>query len=162
MVKLRLRREGKKGYPVYKLVAADIRSPRDGRFLEIIGHYNPNAEPSRIDFKEDRVEYWLRNGARPTDTVRSLLRRTGFWLRWTLMRQGKDEETIAKVTERWKMQDAERSKRVADRKANRISRKKKSAASAPAAEAAPVAEAPAPEAAPAAKEAEEPKTDAAE
>jgi len=149
VVKLRLRREGKKGYPVYKLVAADSRSPRDGRFLEIIGHYNPNAQPSTINFQEDRVEYWLRNGARPSDTVRALLRRTGFWLRWTLIRQGKDEEAIAKVTERWKMQDAERSKRIADRKANRVSRKKKAADAAPA---------PAAEAAPA----DEPKAEAAE
>ncbi len=135
-----MRREGKKGYPVYKLVATDSRSPRDGRFLEIVGHYNPNLEPSKIEFNEARVEYWLRNGAQPTDTVRSLLRRTGFWLRWTLIRQGKDEETIAKVTERWKMQDAERSRRIADRKASRVSRKKKAAAAAPAAEA-PKAEA---------------------
>ena len=152
MVKLRLRREGKKGYPVYKLVAADTRSPRDGRFLEIVGHYNPNVEPSAINFQEDRVEYWLRNGAQPSDTVRALLRRTGFWLRWTLIRQGKDEDTIAKVTERWKMQDAERSKRIADRKASRVSRKKKAADAAPAPEAAA-------EPAPAA---EEPKAEAAE
>lgn len=149
MVKLRLRREGKKGYPVYKLVAADSRSPRDGRFLELIGHYNPNLEPSKIDFNEARVEYWLRNGARPTDTVRALLRRTGFWLRWTLIRQGKDDETVAKVTERWRMQDAERSKRIADRKASRLSRKKQAAAAAPAAEPVPAAPADEPKAAPA-------------
>jgi small subunit ribosomal protein S16 len=142
-----MRREGKKGYPVYKLVATDSRSPRDGRFLEIVGHYNPNLEPSKIEFNEERVEYWLRNGAQPTDTVRSLLRRTGFWLLWTLLRQGKDEETIAKVTERWKMQDAERSRRIADRKASRVSRKKKAASTAPPAEAAPAAEEPKAEAA---------------
>jgi small subunit ribosomal protein S16 len=140
VVKLRLRREGKKGYAVYKLVATDIRSPRDGKFLEMLGQYNPNAQPSTVTFKEERVEYWLKNGAQPTHTVRSLLRRTGFWLRWTLVRQGKDAETIAKVTERWQMQEADRLKRLADRKANRMSRKKAAAASAPAE--APAADAP--------------------
>lgn len=143
MVKLRLRREGKKAHPIYKVVAADTRSPRDGRFIETVGQYDPHANPARIAVKEDRVEYWLRKGAQPSDTVRSLLRRTGYWLRWTLIRQGKDEATIAKVTERWTLQQADRPKRDADRKTRRAVRKKKSAAA---------AEAPAP-AAPAAPEA---------
>lgn len=141
MVKLRLRREGKKAHPIYKVVATDTRSPRDGRFLETVGQYDPHANPAVIAVKEARVEFWLRKGAQPSDTVRSLLRRTGFWLRWTLIRQGKDEATIAKVTERWTMQQADRQTREKDRKVRRAERKKKSVAPAaePAAPEAPAA-----------------------
>ena len=142
MVKIRLRREGKKKYPVYKLVATDMRKPRDGGYLESLGQYNPNTSPVTIAFREARVEHWLRNGAQPTDTVRSLLRRTGFWLRWTLARQGQEESVVARVVERWQMQQAEKAQRDADRKDRRA--KKKKAAAAPAAEApAAPAEAPA-------------------
>ncbi len=128
MVKLRLRREGKKGHAIFKIVATDGRSPRDGAFLEVLGTYDPNTRPARITIKDARVEHWLRKGAQPTDTVRSLFRRTGLWLRWTLVRQGKDEATVAKVTERWQMQQADRQAREADRKARRAERKKKAAA----------------------------------
>jgi small subunit ribosomal protein S16 len=128
VVKLRLRREGKKGHAIYKVVATDERSPRDGAFLEVVGTYDPNVRPARIILKDTRVEHWLRKGAQPTDTVRSLFRRTGLWLRWTLSRQGKDEATIARVTERWQMQQADRPTRDADRKTRRAERKKKSAA----------------------------------
>ena len=126
MVKLRLRREGKKQYPVYKIVAADMRSPRDGAYLESVGQYNPNLNPILLSIKEERVEHWLRKGARPTDTVRSLLQRTGYWLRWTLLRQGKDEAVIKSVMERWQLQQADKSQRAADRKARRADRKKQS------------------------------------
>ena len=83
MVKLRLRRAGKKKHPIYKIVAADMRSPRDGRFIEAVGQYDPNVNPIFLTVKEERVLYWLRNGAQPTDTVRSLLQRKGVWLRWS-------------------------------------------------------------------------------
>ncbi len=125
MVRLRLRREGKKKHPIYKVVAADMRSPRNGRFIEAVGHYDPHAIPAKILVKEDRVEYWLKKGAQPSDTVRSLLRRTGFWLRWTLIRQGKDETVVKAVTERWQMQQVDRPKRESDRRARRAERKKK-------------------------------------
>ena len=138
MVKLRLRREGKKKYPIYKVVAADIRSPRNGRFIEALGQYNPNTNPVTVSVKENRVEHWLRKGAQPTDTVRSLLRRSGFWLRWTLSRQGKDEAVVKSVMERWQMQQADKLQREADRKARRSERKKKE----PKKEAAPAAAAP--------------------
>ncbi len=62
-VKLRLRRMGKKKKPIYKIVAADVRSPRDGRFLEAVGLYNPLTEPHTVEIKEERVLYWLKNGA---------------------------------------------------------------------------------------------------
>lgn len=108
MVKLRLRRTGKKKYPIYKIVAADIRSPRDGRFIEAVGQYNPNVNPILLTFKEERVFHWLRKGAQPTDTVRSLLRRQGLWLRWSLVRRGADDAKIQSILERWQMQQVER------------------------------------------------------
>ena len=78
--------------------------------------------------KEPRIEYWLKQGAQPTDTVRSLLRRNGFWLRWTLTRQGKDEATVKSVMERWQMLQVDKPKHEADRKVRRSERKKKAAA----------------------------------
>jgi len=72
-VKLRLRRIGKKKQPMYKVVAADSRAPRDGKFLESVGLYNPLTNPHTLEFKEDRILYWLGVGAQPTDTVMSLL-----------------------------------------------------------------------------------------
>ncbi|MBI3110167.1 MAG: 30S ribosomal protein S16 [Ignavibacteriales bacterium] len=141
MVKLRLRREGKKKHPIYKVVAADIRSPRNGRFIETVGQYNPNLNPIALTLKEERIIDWLRKGAQPTDTVRSLFRRSGLWLRWTLTKNGVDEAKKQSILERWQMQQVERSTRDADRKVRR-SEKKKKAAEKPA-EAAPAAEAPA-------------------
>ena len=138
MVKLRLRRAGKKKGPIYKIVAADIRSPRDGRFLESVGQYNPNVNPILLTVKEDRVFYWLKKGAQPTDTVRSLLQRKGLWLQWTLKKRGVDEAKTQAILERWQMQQTERSQREADRKSRRAEKKKK-AAEKPA-EAAPAAE----------------------
>ena len=80
-VKLRLRRMGKKKQPIYKMVAADSRSPRDGKFLEAIGFYNPLTKPHTLDLKEDRIMYWLNVGAQPTHTVKSLLRQKGIILK---------------------------------------------------------------------------------
>jgi small subunit ribosomal protein S16 len=78
-VKLRLRREGTKKRPHYHIVAADSRSPRDGRFIEILGEYHPLDEPSTIVVDDDRALHWLRNGAQPSETVTQLLRITGVW-----------------------------------------------------------------------------------
>jgi small subunit ribosomal protein S16 len=128
LVKIRLRREGKKKHPIYKLVATDIRSPRNGGYLEALGQYNPQTNPITLKINEPRVEHWLRKGAKPSDTVRSLLRRTGFWLRWTLIRQGKDEATVMSIMERWQMLQADKMKHEADRKVRRAERNKKSAA----------------------------------
>ncbi len=142
MVKIRLRREGKKGYPIYRLVATDIRAPRNGGYIEALGQYNPNLNPIILALKEERIEHWLKKGAKPTETVRSILKRNGFWLRWTLTRQGKDEATVKSVMERWQMQQAEKPRREADRRARRADRKKKVAAEvtpAPAASPAPAA-----------------------
>ena len=77
MVRLRLLRMGSKKSPFYRVVAANADAPRDGRFIEILGHYNPTKHPQIIELKEDRVKYWLGVGAQPSDTVRSLFRRQG-------------------------------------------------------------------------------------
>jgi small subunit ribosomal protein S16 len=78
-VKLRLRREGTVKRPHYRIVAADSRSPRDGRFIEILGDYHPLENPSRINLDEDRALHWLQHGAQPSDAVKNILRITGVW-----------------------------------------------------------------------------------
>jgi len=77
MVKIRLRRVGRKHKPIYRIVVADSRSPRDGKFIEIIGHYNPLTDPAAVDINEEKALKWLSYGAQPTDTVYSLLRKLG-------------------------------------------------------------------------------------
>lgn len=77
MIKLRLRRMGAKRQPHYRIVAAEARSPRDGRFIEIIGFYNPKTDPYTLNVNTERAKYWLDHGAQPTDTVRGLLVKSG-------------------------------------------------------------------------------------
>lgn len=86
MVRLRFRRVGRKKQASFRLVAADARSPRDGRFIEILGHYNPRTEPPTVLFKEERVLDWLSRGAQPTESVQVLLVSSGIWKKFT----GKD------------------------------------------------------------------------
>lgn len=78
-VKMRLRREGKKKQPFYRVVVADVRSPRDGRYIEDIGYYQPLHDPSTIAIDRDRALYWLHNGVQPTDAVAKLLQIQGIW-----------------------------------------------------------------------------------
>ena len=73
-VKIRLTRVGSKKNPIYRVVVADSRSPRDGRFIEIVGRYNPQTDPSIIEFDEERVQHWLSEGVQPTDSVQRLLK----------------------------------------------------------------------------------------
>ena len=73
-VKLRLTRVGSKKNPIYRVVAADSRSPRDGKFIEIVGRYNPQTDPSTIELDEDKIKAWLDKGAQPTDSVRRLMK----------------------------------------------------------------------------------------
>jgi small subunit ribosomal protein S16 len=77
MVRIRLRRIGRKKAPVYRIIVADSKSPRDGKFIEVIGQYAPRQTEGGLNVKEDRANYWLNVGAQPSDTVRSLLRRAG-------------------------------------------------------------------------------------
>ena len=145
-VKLRFRRLGRKKVPIYKLVAADSRSPRDGRFIEALGVYNPLIQPLEFEVKEPRLFYWLQEGATPSDTVRTLLSRKGLWLKWSLMKKGADDATIVTELGKWQSLQEEKLKREADRKARRAAtqrklRKEKPAQpkEQPAAEAKPVA-----------------------
>ncbi|MBP3645283.1 MAG: 30S ribosomal protein S16 [Clostridia bacterium] len=76
-VKIRLKRMGMKKMPFYRVVVADERSPRDGRFIEEIGYYNPMTEPATIKIDTEKAQQWLKNGAQPTDTARTLLKKSG-------------------------------------------------------------------------------------
>jgi small subunit ribosomal protein S16 len=95
MVKIRLRRTGAKKQPSYRVVVADARAPRDGRFIEIIGHYNPRTEPVTVDIQEDRALYWLSVGAQPTETVQHLLKNLGTLERFASLKQGGELEKLA-------------------------------------------------------------------
>ncbi len=99
MVRIRLRRVGARNQPSFRIVATDKRSPRDGRFLEIIGHYNPRTEPATVTVDEARLFHWLQNGAQPTDAVRSALNALGTWDRWERFKAGEDLETLAQEAE---------------------------------------------------------------
>lgn len=77
MVRIRLRRHGAKGQPTYRIVVTDSQKPRDGRFIEILGHYNPRTDPATFKVEAERAQYWLSVGAQPSDAVRRLLVKTG-------------------------------------------------------------------------------------
>lgn len=94
MVKIRLRRTGAKKQPSYRVVIADARAPRDGRFIEIVGHYNPRTDPVTINIEEDRVLYWLGVGAQPTDTVQYLLKKVGTLERFASLKQGGELDNL--------------------------------------------------------------------
>jgi len=94
MVRLRLRRVGRKKQPSYRVVAAEKEAPRDGRFLEVVGFYNPRTEPSTINLKEDRVFDWLSKGAQPSDAVESLFRQMGTRDRYERFKAGEEIEKL--------------------------------------------------------------------
>ncbi|SUB88566.1 BS17 [Porphyromonas macacae] len=104
--KIRLQRHGRKGYPFYKIVIADSRAPRDGKFIERIGSYNPNTNPATIDLNFERALYWMNVGAQPTDTVRNILSREGVMMMKHLqggVKKGAfDEATAQRKFEEWK------------------------------------------------------------
>jgi small subunit ribosomal protein S16 len=179
--KIRLQRFGHKNYAFYHVVIADSRAPRDGKFIERIGSYNPNTNPATIDLNFDRALYWLKVGAQPTDTARTILSREGVCLKKHLdegVKKGAfDEATADKKFEAWqqeknlklqKVKDSDREKEKAatkslleaekavnKAKAEELAKKKAEALAAADAEAkakaAETAEPPAPEATPAAE-----------
>lgn len=104
--KIRLQRHGRKGYAFYSIVIADVRAPRDGKFTEKIGTYNPNTNPATVDLKFDRALYWVETGAQPTDTVRNILSDEGVYLMKHLkggVKKGAfDEATAQAKFEAWK------------------------------------------------------------
>lgn len=89
MVKIRLTRVGAKNKPAYRIVAMDSREPRDGKHLEILGFYDPKTDPATVQLKEERILYWLSQGAQPTDTVLSLLKKYGVWDKFLSMKTAK-------------------------------------------------------------------------
>lgn len=104
-VHIRLRRMGKKKRPFYRIVAADSRRSRDGRFLEVLGTYNPIERPAVVAVKEERLTHWLNEGAEPSDTVSSLLTQIGFIQKYHKAKAGQDVTEIAlksTITERKK------------------------------------------------------------
>lgn len=105
-VRLRLRRMGKKRQPVYQVVAADSRVPRDGKFLEAIGLYNPKTSPHTLEINVDLALKWLQDGAQPTETVRSLLSQSGVLYKKELLKKGLSADAVATELEQWKANKA--------------------------------------------------------
>ena len=151
--KIRLQRGGRKGYAFYSIVIADVRAPRDGKFTEKIGTFNPNTNPATVDLKFDRALYWVEAGAQPTDTVRNILKGEGVYmmkhLRGGVKKGAFDEAACQQKFDAWKAakeQKAEKkvneaiAKKVADKKAAEAAAK----AEAEAAKAAEAAQAEAP------------------
>ena len=94
MVRICLRRNGLKGQASYRIIAADKESPRDGRFLEILGSYNPRTEPFDFKVKEERVYYWMKNGAQPSESVAKLFKSVGLDERFARYKAGEALETV--------------------------------------------------------------------
>ncbi|MBK9334248.1 MAG: 30S ribosomal protein S16 [Ignavibacteria bacterium] len=115
---------GKRHYPIYKIVAADSRFPRDGRFIESVGLYNPNIQPMEVSLDESRVLYWLNVGAQPTDTVRSLLRNEGVMLKFHLTKKGKEAGEIETEVEKLLSGKDAKLKRSVEKKIRRKTSKK--------------------------------------
>ncbi len=113
---MRLQRHGRKGYAFYSIVTADSRAPRDGKFIEKLGTYNPNTDPATVDLNFERALYWLEVGAEPTDTVRSILSHEGVLLMKHLkggVKKGAfDEATAQAKFEAWKAEKAKKAEAV--------------------------------------------------
>jgi small subunit ribosomal protein S16 len=129
--KIRLQRHGRKGYAFYSIVIADVRAPRDGKFTEKIGTYNPNTNPATVDLKFDRALYWVECGAQPTDTVRNILSGEGVYLmkhlRGGVKKGAFDEATCEAKFAAWKADkqkglEAFEAKMAADKKAAETAR----------------------------------------
>jgi small subunit ribosomal protein S16 len=153
-VKIRLKRMGSKKKPFYRIIATDSRMPRDGRFIETLGYYNPMTEPADIKIKEDLIFKWMQRGAVPTTITEQILRSTGVMKKWSLLKRGVSPEELdakyeeLKAGETQPMDPAARAEKKAAKKAaveaETASETEAPAAEAPAAEA-PVAKAPAAE-----------------
>jgi small subunit ribosomal protein S16 len=102
MVRIRLRRTGSRGQPTYRIVVADKESPRDGRFLEIVGFYNPRTDPGTLEIQEDRVYEWMNNGALPTESVMQLFKTLGTAERYERLKKGESAELLLAEAEQAK------------------------------------------------------------
>jgi small subunit ribosomal protein S16 len=94
MVRIRFRREGSRHQPFYRLVVTEKESPRDGRFLEIIGHYNPRTQPATMDVNEARLIHWLKAGALPSESALKVLKTCGAWARWERVKSGEAVDAV--------------------------------------------------------------------
>ena len=103
MIKIRLRRTGSKKAPSYRVVVAPSKSPRDGRFIEILGHYHSRHDPPTLELKEDRAFHWLSVGAQPSDSFKRIMESQGVWERYTQFKNG---ETITENKEAESTSDA--------------------------------------------------------
>jgi len=101
MVRIRLRRVGLRGQPSYRIIAADKESPRDGRFLEILGSYNPRTTPFTFQVNEERVYHWLKNGAQPSPSVKKLFDSVGLTQRFDRVKAGESLEEVLKEAEEY-------------------------------------------------------------
>lgn len=119
--RIRLQRHGRKNYAFYSIVAAHAQAPRDGRYIEKIGTYNPNTDPATIDLDFDRALYWVLVGAQPTDTVRSILSKEGVYLKKHLLggvKKGAFDEAAAEAKfSAWKAEKDAKAQKFADKKA---------------------------------------------
>lgn len=117
--KLRLQRRGRKNYPFYQIIVADSRAPRDGKYIERIGSYNPNTHPATITLDFERALYWLQTGAQPTDTVRNILSEEGVLLKKHLLGGVKkgafDEAEAEKRFEAWKNSKSQLTQKIKDK-----------------------------------------------
>lgn len=102
MVRIRLRRTGLRGQPSYRIVVADKESPRDGRFLEIVGFYNPRTEPGTLEIKEAKVYEWMNKGAQPSESVAQLFKTAGLTARYERLKAGEKVETLLEEAEKAK------------------------------------------------------------
>ena len=118
-VHIRLKRQGRRKRPFYRVIAIDSRSHREGREIERLGWYDPVKEGLSVEFKEDRIFHWLGQGAIPTDTVNSLMRKKGLAYKWHLMKTGVAEDQIATEMEAWAERQIGKAEKVAVKKAEK-------------------------------------------
>lgn len=156
MVRIRLRKVGLKNQPSYRIVAADKESPRDGRFLENLGHYNPRTEPSTVQIDESRLFHWLSHGAQPSDSVRKILNPLGTWDRWERFKAGEDLDSLLQEAEA-SIPEVDPRTRRDDLAAKRPAKKAEKKATAPAEQPKPVEAVPAVEEPEPAEESEQPE-----
>ena len=154
MVRIVLRGVGPKHQPTYRIVAADRESPRDGRFLEVLGFYNPRTEPATVHVDERRLFHWMTNGAQPSNAVHTTLKSVGTWERWERFKQGETLEVLQQEAEQSRPQTDPRTRRD-DLAPPRRRKRHRTAAEAPPTAEAPKAVKPAAEAAKAAEPAAE-------
>ena len=127
MVRLRLRKVGSKAQASFRIVAADREHPRDGRFLEALGHYNPRTQPATIAVDEARVYHWLKNGAQPSESVAKIFKVTGTLDRFARLKQGEAVETLVAEAEA-AAATRQVNPRTSGTGTTKVSRKKKAAA----------------------------------